>query len=212
MMPQPPHFFFFWRSIKTKELNSHLIKPQQHFPPRSHSPLSAVWQTPGWLSSSFYSRVAPSTHSAIKARLAECCWDSFPTGRLSRFCRRTLQWVAIEFLVTSLTETLLAYLLILARWLTVGRVLVVSDLFNFTIMEFTLLLGTLNVKAFFIPFPGTVPRHNSHSGGLHQVPLTFLFCFFNIQQTTYIVKNGMLCTHHMNYVDIQYAFLNQSGL
>lgn len=57
--------------------------------------------------------------------------------------------VAVDFLVTFLAKALLAHLLILARWLTVARVLVVSDFFHFTIIEFILLLRTLNVEVFF---------------------------------------------------------------
>lgn len=54
------------------------------------------------------------------------------------------------FLVTSLAKALLAQLLILAEQPTNGRVPVVPNLFNFTIIQATVLLGTL--EAFWFLF------------------------------------------------------------
>lgn len=156
----------------------------------SHSPLSAVWQTPGWLSSSFYSGVAPSTHSAIKARLAECCRDSFPTGRLSHFCRRTLQWVAIEFLVTCLTKRASPCLFTHFGQMAYCR----KSLGGFRPLQFHnngvyFAPGNFKYESIFYTLPRD--RASKQFPGLRQVPWTFFF-FFNL---TYIVKSGTLCRH-----------------
>ena len=53
--------------------------------------------------------------------------------------------VNVGFLVTFLTKALLGWLLILVRQPTLGRVLVVPIFFHFTIIEATVLLGTLKL-------------------------------------------------------------------
>ena len=62
--------------------------------------------------------------------------------------------VTIGFLVTSLTKTLVPWLLSLAGWPAVGRVLVVSNSFYLRMMEATVLLGTFNAAdMFWYPSP-----------------------------------------------------------
>ena len=72
----------------------------------------------------------------------ECCLDGCPSSRFPHLCMdfRSSVRVTIGFLITSLTKALLAPL---ARQPTLGRVLVVQNLFHFTIIEVTVLLQTL---------------------------------------------------------------------
>ncbi|KAJ8404132.1 hypothetical protein AAFF_G00344820 [Aldrovandia affinis] len=62
--------------------------------------------------------------------------------------------VATGFLVTSLTKAFLAWLLSLAGWPALRRVMVVPNVFHFTMMEPTVLLGTFNaLEMFLYPSP-----------------------------------------------------------
>ncbi len=72
--------------------------------------------------------------------------------------------VAIGFLVTSLTKTLLPRSLSLARWPVLGRVLLVANFFLIQKMEATvLILGLRCCRSFSLPFPRSVSRYNPAS-------------------------------------------------
>ena len=62
--------------------------------------------------------------------------------------------VTIGFLIPSLTKALLPQLLSLAGWPTLGRALVIPNLFHLRMMEATVFLGTFNaVEMFWYPSP-----------------------------------------------------------
>ena len=64
----------------------------------------------------------------------------------TRVASHPYRGVTVRFLVTSLTKTLLARLLSLAGETTLGRVPVVPNFFHFTIIQATVLLGTLKAS------------------------------------------------------------------
>jgi hypothetical protein len=122
---------------------------------------------PGWVVSRLRCLLANSNwveewlwsgHSTINAWLVEWCRDtvvvlleSFPisTEELWSSVR-----VTIRFLVTFRTKALLPWLLSLAGWPDLGRVLVVPNFFHLRMMEVTVFLGTFNIaEMFWYPSP-----------------------------------------------------------
>ena len=71
--------------------------------------------------------------------------------------------VTIRFLVTSLTRTLLSWLLSLAGRPGLGRVLMVPNFFHLGMMEATVLGDLQCCRIIFVTFPRSVPWHNSVS-------------------------------------------------
>ena len=119
-------------SIQAKEFDFHLISPQHllhhvfrvfHVPfcklqVLRHVPFSQEWP--------------PSGNSPIKPGFVSFCRDCCPSGRFFRLSQGTVVVrVVIGFLVTSLTEVLLARLFILVKLPAVATVWVIPCSFHF---------------------------------------------------------------------------------
>ena len=113
-------------------------------------------QTPGMLSCAFSQDSLPTGHSLKKLRY--CC----RSDRFSHLSQGTLQFCQSgHWLVGhSLTKVLPSWLLSLIRWPAQGRVWVIPFSLHFLMVEFTVLLGTLNTINGFIHFPRSMPPQN----------------------------------------------------
>ena len=86
----------------------------------------------------------PSGHSTIKAWLMECCRDGWPSGRFSHLHRGTLELCQSDHRVLGHLPYQGPRLLSLVGRPSLGRVLVVPNLFHLKMMEATVFLGTFN--------------------------------------------------------------------
>ena len=134
------------RHIQAKELNFHLIRPQ-NIVSCSRNLSCAFLQTPGMLSCAFFSGVVSNWPLSHEASICEVLQRLLASDRFSHLSQGTLcssVRVVIGFFVVSLIKVLLSHLLRLVRRPALGRFMVVPYSFHFLMMELTMLLGTFN--------------------------------------------------------------------
>ena len=130
----------------------------------------------------------PSSHSHIKPWFVKCCRDCCPSSRLSHFSQGTL--FLSEWSLGSWSPPWpRSFLPSLVGRPAIRRVWVVPHSSHFLKMDLTVLLGTFNtLRNCFIPFPRSMPPHNS----ILEFYLEFLGLHGGVSALTCTVNCGAL--------------------
>ena len=174
--------------IQAKEFNFRLIRPQTLFP---HALIlsRAFLQTPGMRSCAFFSGVASILPISHKVSICEVLqrllsfWQVVPSQPRNSV-------VLSEWSLGSWSPPWPRFLRNCSVWWDnqFKEVWVVPHSFHFIMMELTVLLETFNTRNCFIPFPRSMPPHNS----IYKFYGQFLGLHGRVSALTCTVYCGML--------------------